>query len=426
MKKSRCCIEMFYVLLGVILLSLISCKEDSKEFLYKIKFEVSEGGTVESSKMYAVEGEQFILTAIPDESYEFVNWTIDEEVISKDNPYITTMKGDYVYKANFERKEPIVDNEESYQNVPYVSWELASSVCKAGNEVGFLAKYYTTAEGVSISHSEVWAMVTRSESAAATQKLVSSPAYTKTFNFTDTVRGYHLLAEFPHSQAVLNGKEYYLNASFQTSRTLAPITWSNPETWSEDKFVAYYPETFKTEFRTHMVKTLTNSDNYLEGLRQTYLNYDFTAEQVIEINSKYPRNKPIPYPLDGEDKKNLWYAVNTNEVVGYYYILEENGVSKEIEVSNKEEAVQAGVDISLICEVYKAPHWLFCRYSKKSGTIITSLREEYRPMWSELLSMIPFESWIYNRLENKYLVEFNRKYALEVQIKVIDNKGGYR
>ena len=69
--------------------------------------------------------------------------------------------------------DPFADKMQIGEVVPTVSWELSSSVCKAGNEAGFLAKYYTTAEGVSIDHSEVWAMVTRTESAAATQKLIS-------------------------------------------------------------------------------------------------------------------------------------------------------------------------------------------------------------------------------------------------------------
>ena len=320
--------------------------------------------------------------------------------------------------------DPFADKMELGQVVPTVSWELASSVCKAGNEAGFLAKYYTTAEGVSIDHSEVWAMVTRSESAAATQKLISSPAYTKTVNFTDTVRGFHLLAEFPHSQAVLNGNEYHLDSAFPTSRTLGPVTWTNPAAWSEDMFVAYYPATFKEEFSAQMVKYLTDGDTYLAGLRQAYLNYDFTAEQVAEVNNKYPNHQPIPNPAEGQVKDDLWFANDTEVVTGYYYMVVENGVTREIEVATKEEAIAAGIDESLIYDVYKSPHWLYCRYSDNTGGAITSLRDEYRPMWKDLVSMIPFESWIYNGPEKTYSVEFTRKYALNVVYKVIDTKGG--
>ncbi len=320
--------------------------------------------------------------------------------------------------------DPFADKMEIGQVVPTVSWELSSSVCKAGNEADFLAKYYTTAEGVSIDHSEVWAMVTRSESAAATQKLISSPAYTKTVTLTDTVRGFHLLAEFPHTMATLEGNEYHLSAAFPTSRTLGPVTWAAPATWAEDMFTAYYPATFKAEFTAQMVKYLTDGDTYLAGLRQAYLNYDFTADQIAAVNAKYPNNLPIPFPAEGQVKDDLWFANDTEVVTGYYYIVVENGVTKEIEVATKDEAIQAGIDESLIYDVYKAPHWLYCRYSDNTGGAIVSLRDEYRPMWKELVEMIPFESWIYNGPEKTYSVEFTRKYALNVQFKVVDTVGG--
>ena len=320
--------------------------------------------------------------------------------------------------------DPFADKMEIGQVVPTVTWELASSVCKAGNEAGFLAKYYTTEAGVSIDHSEVWAMVTRSESAAATQKLISSPAYTKTVNFTDTVRGFHLLAEFPHSAAVLNGNEYHLNAAFPTSRTLGPVTWAAPTAWSEDMFVAYYPATFKAEFCGQMVTYLTSGDTYLSGLRQAYLNYDFTAEQVNAVNEKYSNLQPIPYPAEGENKGDLWFAADTEKVIGYYYITVENGVTKENEVATKEEAISKGVPEDQIYDVYYAPHWMYVRYSDNTGGAVSSLRDEYRPMWKELIEMIPFEAWIYNSSDQNYAVEFTRKYALGVQYRVIDTKGG--
>ena len=320
--------------------------------------------------------------------------------------------------------DPFAEKMQIGEVVPTVSWELSSSVCKAGNEAGFLAKYYTTAEGVSIDHSEVWAMVTRTESAAATQKLISSPAYTKTVNFIDTVRGFHLLAEFPHAMAELNGNEYHLNAAFPTSRTLGPVAWQTPGTWAEDMFTAYYPATFKEEFCAQMLKYLTDGDTYLSGLRQAYLNYDFTAEQVAAVNANHADLKPLPFPAEGEVKDDLWFANDTEVVTGYYYFVVENGVSKEVEVATKEEAIQAGIKEELIYDVYKSPHWLYCRYSDNTGGAITSLREEYRPMWKELLQLIPFEAWIYNGPEKTYSVDFTRKYALEVQFKVIDTKGG--
>ena len=62
--------------------------------------------------------------------------------------------------------DPFADNMDIGQVVPTVSWEL-SDVAKAGGYVSFKAKYYTNSEH-SIDHCEVWGLVTRSTSAAAT------------------------------------------------------------------------------------------------------------------------------------------------------------------------------------------------------------------------------------------------------------------
>ena len=58
--------------------------------------------------------------------------------------------------------DPFADKMELGQVLPTTSWELSSTVCKAGDEAGFLAKYYTTSDVAQIDHSEVWGMITGS------------------------------------------------------------------------------------------------------------------------------------------------------------------------------------------------------------------------------------------------------------------------
>lgn len=323
--------------------------------------------------------------------------------------------------------DPFADNMEMGAVVPTVTWELSSSVCKAGNDAGFLAKYYTTEEGVAISHSEVWGMVTRTESAAATVKLVSSPAYTKTVNFTDTVRGFHLMASYPHSEDYLNGKEYHLSASFPTSRTLSPISWANITEWDEVNFTNYYPATFKEEFCAAMVNYLTGGDSYLSSLRLVYANYAFTQEQFDEINAAFPENEPLPFSdsdVAGETRGDLWFDVDTETIIGYYYIkLNAEGVAEEIQIASPAEA-PADVDPAKVFPVYKAPHWLYSRYSDNTGGAVTNMKEEYRPMWEALVKLIPFEDWIYNSADKNYAVEFTRKYTIVSQFRVIDTVDG--
>ena len=326
------------------------------------------------------------------------------------------------------------DKGELGEVVPTVTWELASSVCSAGNDAAFLAKYYTTEEGVSIDHSEVWAMVTRTESAAATQKLVSSPAYTLTVNLVDTTRGFHLLQSFPHSMAKLDtikGTEYHLNAAFPTSRTLGPVTWTNPTTWDDEKFAMYYPASFKEDFTSKVVNDLTKDSVYFASLRNVYITYDFTEDQFKAVNEKYASLikdfQPLPWTdsqEQGSTKGDLWFGVDTEVVDHYYYTTLEGEITVEHEVATIEEATALGIAAEKVYPVYKAPHWVFCRYSDDTGSAVTSVRAEYMPMWKELIQQIPFEAWIYNSTDACYAVEFSRKYAYITQFKVVDTKGG--
>ena len=321
--------------------------------------------------------------------------------------------------------DPFADNMEIGQVLPTVSWELGSTMCTAGDNASFLAKYYTTSTDATIDHTEVWAMITSTESAAATQKLITSPAYTQTVNANDTVRGMHLVSYFPHSQAVLSGTEYHLDASFPTSSTLSPISWASPVEWDQEKFDLYYPASFQKEFCDKMVSYLTADSTYLAGLRQLYINYDFTREQIDAVNAKYPTLTPIPFSDSqdaGSTKGDLWFEVDTKTITGYYYATVVDGVKVEHEIATKDDAPQ-GIDPEKIYPVYKAPHWIFCRYSDDTGGAVTSVRHEYMPLWKELAEMVPFKAWVFNSADANYSIEFKRTYYIIPQFRVIDSNG---
>lgn len=322
--------------------------------------------------------------------------------------------------------DPFADNMEIGEIVPTVTWELNSSVCPAGSEAGFLAKYYTTAEGVSIDHSEVWGMVVSTEEAAVTQKLIPSPAYTLTKTVNDTVRGFHLLQSYPHSMAEAKGVEFHLDATFPVTRTFGSVKWLNATEWDEEKFNNLYPADFKAEFLDHMVSELTEDSTYFAGLRNVYINYAFTKEQIDAVNAKYPNLEPLPWTDSqeaGSTKGDLWYAVDVETVDHYYYAVVNNGVKVEYEVATVEEAVAKGIEAEKVYPVYKAPHWVFCRYSDDTGAAVTSVRAEYMPLWKELVEMIPFEAWIYNSTESQFAVNFSRTYVIIPQFRVVDTKG---
>ena len=311
--------------------------------------------------------------------------------------------------------DPFADNMEIGQVVPTVSWEL-SDVAKAGGYVYFKAKYYTSAEH-SIDHSEVWGLVTRTTSAAATCRLTTSLSYTKTVNSTDTVRTDVKLASYPHNKAEWDGHEYVLTDSFQVSSTLAPVTWVDPEEFDEDRFDMYYPATFQQEFMDHVIEYLTRDSTYYNDLRNIYINYDFTAEQFEALNAKYGLS--IPTDTETGKKSDLWF-VNSDVIDHYYYItVDEAGVKTEHEIPTENDA-PSGVNVY---PVYKSCDWVYSRYSDDTGGRITSVRKQYMPYWKELIEQIPFKDWIYNSSDKNYSINFTRNYILYPTFRVFDENG---
>ncbi len=311
--------------------------------------------------------------------------------------------------------DPFADRMEIGQVLPTVDWQQNSTLVKAGAYATFKAQYYTSEERT-LDHSEVWALIKREQSSAATSKLTTGLSYTKTFALTDTVRSAQKLASYPHSLAEWDGHEYTLNDSFPTSRTLAPVMWNNPETWDQEKFDSYYPAEFAQEFVDHMVNVLTKDSLYYNDLRNIYINYAFTAEQFQAMNAKYG----VEFPTETETgkKSDAWFA--GDEVDHYYYTtVTTDGVLVYHEIAAETDAPQ-GVNVY---PVYKSSPWLFSRYSDDTGGKITTVRTQYMPYWKELISQIPFTDWIYNTADKNYAVSFNRQYYLEPDFRVYDTEG---
>lgn len=336
------------------------------------------------------------------------------------------------------------------QTVPTVSWELGSATCKAGSEATFKAKYYFQGKDDMIDHTEVWALVSRTQSAAATCKLTTGLSYTKTVNTTDTVRALSLMRRYEHKSLewnadksiadynkvyaedgqwedaggkynsdyhidMTNGYEYVLTASFPTSQTLIPVTWNNPQTFDAERFDQLYPEDFKDEFKATVINYLTKDSLYYSDVRKIYLTYDFTTETLSSLAAKNNVNFPTEA---GEDaKKDLW-VVDTEKVTGKYYIEVKDGVTYYKEVPLDYTAPE-GVTLY---DVYQAPEWVFCRYSDDAGAILTSIRASYIPFFKDLLASIPFEDWIYGA-DGSYGISFSREYKMVPFFKAVDVNG---
>ncbi len=311
--------------------------------------------------------------------------------------------------------DPFADNGELGQVLPTVDWEQGSTVVKAGRYATFKGKYYTTSEKT-IDHSEVWCLIKREQTATATSKLTTSLAYTKNYSLTDTVRSSQMVASYPHSKAEWDGYEYVLTDSFPTSRTLAPVTWINPEEWDQEKFDSYYPSTFQQEFKDYMVNALTKDSTYYNDLRNVYINYEFPAELFEQLNGQY--NIDFPTVTASADKSDAWFT--TDEVDHYYYItVSDDGSAVYHEIAQESDA-PAGVNVQ---PVYKSAYWLFSRYSDDTGGKITTVRRQYMPYFKSMIETIPFTSWIYNTSDKAFTVNFSRTYYLEPQFRVYDTDG---
>lgn len=312
--------------------------------------------------------------------------------------------------------DPFDNQMEIGQELPTVSWELGSAFGKAGEPVSFKGKYYAS-PGNEIDHSEVWASVTRSESAAATCKLTSVLAYTKTVTIGDTVRSSQFVARYEPEQAVWNGHEYILTTTFPTSQTLSPVSWMSPKTWDQEKFDSYYPTTFQSEFVETVVDFLTKDSAYYTDLRHVYVNFDFKAEQFATLNAKYNIN--FPTEIETDKKSDLWFT-NAEKIVGKYYItLDASGKNVIHEIALDVEAPDGAV----LYDVYDSSFWVFSRYSDDIGGVVNQIRAEYMPYLKDLISQIKFTEWIYSTSDQTYTVAFSRDYTLIPTFKVFDKKG---
>jgi hypothetical protein len=184
-----------------------------------------------------------------------------------------------------------------------------------------------------------------------------------------------------------------------------------------ERFNMYYPASFQQEFKDNVIEYLTRDSAYYNDLRNIYINYDLTAQQFEALNTKYGLD--LPTATESGQKSDLWF-VNGDVVDHYYYItVDEAGVKTEHEIASPSDA-PAGVNVY---EVYQSSKWVYSRYSDDTGGRITSVRPQYMPAWKELLTLIPFEDWIFNSSENTYSVNFTRQYILYPQFRVFDESG---
>ena len=82
-------------------LMFTSCSNDKKVSVIS-----GEGGTATANKTQVAPNGQVTLTATPNEGYNFVNWTVNGEEVSVENPYTATITANTEYVANFAEFTP--------------------------------------------------------------------------------------------------------------------------------------------------------------------------------------------------------------------------------------------------------------------------------------------------------------------------------
>ena len=102
--------------------------------VYTVSVSATEGGTVETSATEVEEGATVTLTATPNAGYVFVNWTVNGEVVSSENPYIATVTANTEYIANF--GYPLSEPTGTENGYGYVDLALPSGLKWATYNVG--------------------------------------------------------------------------------------------------------------------------------------------------------------------------------------------------------------------------------------------------------------------------------------------------
>ncbi len=151
---------------------------------------------------------------------------------------------------------------------PEAYWDVKSTAITAGDSMEFTAQYYSSKE--TISHSEAWYSIDETVDYTVICPWMKSSSYSKISNVTTRKRVLQFISAYPHSEELWSDSlhAYTFTGYFPVSRTLSPISWSQPAEYDADKMELYFGKEFIQTFRdeVHLKMQYVDYQNLFTGL----------------------------------------------------------------------------------------------------------------------------------------------------------------
>lgn len=214
---------------------------------------------------------------------------------------------------------------------PTTYWEISSSTVAAGNDVAFVAQFYSS-EQIPIDRMEVWYDVNERVTLEATCPNVTFK-FTKNVDVTSLVREFQKIAKYDFKEDYWNvdKRAYVTMTSFPTSNTLKPVEWTEVTEFDVEKYTKFFPDTFATAFQRDLYTELEKQEKYSDFRKlmvdlevMTTDEFRNCSDSIFNENSQqmdyfikddseeYVKNKYFAIPFDEliYDKSSMIYRLD--------------------------------------------------------------------------------------------------------------------
>lgn len=191
---------------------------------------------------------------------------------------------------------------------PHVYWEVGSSTVSAGSDVPFTAQYYTTGTE-EIDKLEVWYNLVEDESKTVSCPWTTSFTYSVVSTKSVQKRIFQKISEYPHLTTNWNDslRAYSFKTTFPTSNTLAATNWVKPSSFENEKMLAYFGQTFMTQFKDSLFKLMKVTD-----FQKMYLGLNLVDNFKIYLDSTKNENSggwTYHFPKDAQGNTPVPQAI---------------------------------------------------------------------------------------------------------------------